>query len=137
MLETIIKGNVDSITAKLELKLDEYDTKNNKIVRDKLFYSVPYACNNIFEEDSIPKSNAPLIYTTTKVYKNLFTRLGCNLTEYDLTCCSTRKILINKTSLALLMLIYNKQFREFCNVEESKTTILRHLKTELDKYIQY
>ena len=137
MLETIIKGDVSSITAKLELKLDEYWIKNKVIVRDKLFYSVPYACNNIFEEDSIPKSNSQLIYNTTKVYKDVFIVLGCILDEYELTLNVTRKIVINKISLALLMLIYNKQFREFCNVEESKTTILRHLKTELEKYIQY
>ena len=134
MLETIIKGDVSSITAKLELKLDEYNIKNKVIVRDKLFYSVPYACNTIFEEDSIPKSNSQLIYNTTKVYKDVFIVLGCILDEYELTLNVTRKIVINKTSLALLMLIY---FREYCNVNESKTVILRTLKNELLKYIKY
>lgn len=136
MLETIIKGDVSSITAKLELKFDEYEIIKNILVRDKLFYSVPYACKDIFESETFPKSNSYLIYNTTKVYKALFIKLGCILDEYDLTLSTTRRILINKTSLALLMLLYNQQFRDFCNVSESRTEILRHTKLELSKYIQ-
>lgn len=136
MLEAIIKGDVNSITAKLELKFDEYEVIRNTLVRDRLYYSVPYACKDIFESEIFPKSHSPLIYNTTKVYKSLFIKLGCILDEYDLTLSTTRRILINKTSLALLMLLYNQNFRNFCNVEESRTEILRHLKLELSKYIQ-
>lgn len=135
MLEAIIKGDINSITAKLELKFDEYEVATNTLVRNRLYYSVPYACKDIFATEVFPKSHSPLIYNTTKVYKSLFIKLGCTLDEYDLTLSTTRRILINKTSLALLMLLYNQQFRNFCNVTESRTEILRHLKLELSKHI--
>lgn len=136
MLEAIIKGDSTSITAKLELKLDEYDNLVYRVTRESLYYTVPFASKRIFNTEIFPKAHSYKIYGITKQYKNLFIKLGCTLDEYDLTLSTTRRILINKTSLALLMLLYNQQFREFCNVTESRTEILRHLKLELSKYIQ-
>jgi hypothetical protein len=133
MLQAIIKGDINSISAKLELKLDEFPC----VPTERLYYTVPYASYFVFLNESIPKSNSPKIYSVTKQYKQLFTKLGCILDEHELALSSTRRILINKTSLSLLMLIYNNDFRDFCSVTETKKEILATVKEQLDKHIKY
>lgn len=122
MLDTIFSGDIQSIIVRLEYLLSSYSyNKYNKEqylhLYNTKYFDVPTACNYIFN-DSIPKSKAILVYQFTKTYRNNLCSLGCNIESYSLAVNTTRKIWLSKAALSLLMLIYNKEYREYHNINK-------------------
>lgn len=121
-------SNVEEIKTRLQYKLEEYCQQKN-IVLDRKFYDVPSVCYFVFAEDLIPKSRSPLIYRCVSAYYLLFkNELGSDIRSFHLALNDVTHIKLNIPSISLLMLFYNQDFRNYCNVKEKTRTIVNKLK---------